>query len=76
MIDFDLQPEKREEIFNMCKDKYGYDKCLNILTVKTLSPKACLQVVGRGLGMNNDVVMGISDMIPVERGQSWSLKDC
>lgn len=76
MIDFDLQPEKREEIFNMCKDKYGHNKCLNILTVKTLSPKACLQVVGRGLGMNNDVVMGISDMIPVERGQSWSLKDC
>lgn len=76
MIDFDLAPEKREEVFELCKEKYGRDRCLNILTVKTLTPKACILTVGRGLDINNDEVSAIADLVPVDRGSQWSLHDC
>lgn len=49
---------------------------LNIATFKTLTSKASINTVGRGLGYTNDEVSAISSMIPFERGKNWSLKDC
>lgn len=75
-IDVDSEADKRPLIFKLLKEKYGYDKVLNIITFKTLKPKASIQTAGRGLQYNNDEIQAISDMIPVERGQQWSLSDC
>lgn len=75
-IDVDTESDKRQEIFELIKERYGYDKVLNIATFKTLKPKAAIQTAGRGLGYNNDEIQAISDMIPVERGNQWSIKDC
>jgi DNA polymerase-3 subunit alpha len=75
-IDIDTSAEQRSTIIGLIKEKHGYDKVLNIATFKTLKPKLAIQVAGRGLGYNNDEIMAISDMIPIERGQQWSLKDC
>jgi DNA polymerase-3 subunit alpha len=75
-IDLDSEADKRPQIFKLIKEKYGYDRVLNIITFKTLKPKASILTAGRGLGYNNDEVQAISDMIPVERGEQWSLKDC
>ena len=75
-VDIDSSAEQRNAIIQLVKKKYGYDRVLNIATFKTLKPKLAIQVAGRGLDYNNDEIMAISDMIPVERGQQWSLKDC
>ena len=75
-VDVDSEADKRPTIFKLLKEKYGYNRVLNIITFKTLKPKASIQTAGRGLGFNNDEIQAISDMIPVERGQQWSLKDC
>lgn len=75
-IDVDTEADKRPLIFKLTKEKYGYDRVLNIITFKTLKPKASILTAGRGLGYNNDEMQSISDMIPIERGQQWSLKEC
>lgn len=75
-VDIDSSAEQRSTIISLIKERYGYDRVLNIATFKTLKPKLAIQVAGRGLGYNNDEIMAISDMIPVERGQQWSLKEC
>lgn len=75
-IDIDTESDKRQQIFELIKERYGYDKVLNIATFKTLKPKAAIQTAGRGLGFNNDEIQAISDMIPVERGNQWSITDC
>lgn len=75
-IDIDTSAEQRNTIIKLIKEKHGYDKVLNIATFKTLKPKLAIQVAGRGLGYNNDEIMAISDMIPIERGQQWSLNEC
>jgi len=63
-------------LFEAFKQKYGYDKVINIATFKTLKPKASIQTAGRGLGYNNDDIQAIADMIPVERGAQWTLHEC
>lgn len=75
-VDVDSEADKRPLIFKLLKEKYGYDRVLNIITFKTLKPKASIQTAGRGLLFNNDEIQAISDMIPVERGAQWSLNDC
>lgn len=75
-VDMDSSANQRGNIISLIKQKYGYDKVLNIATFKTLKPKLAIQVAGRGLDYNNDEIMAISDMIPIERGQQWSLKEC
>lgn len=75
-IDLDSESDKRPLIFKLIKEKYGYDRVLNIVTFKTLKPKASILTAGRGLGYNNDEIQSIADIIPVERGQQWSLDEC
>ncbi len=75
-VDVDTSAEQRSNIIKLIKEKYGYNKVLNIATFKTLKPKLAIQVAGKGLGYNNDEIMAISDMIPVERGQQWTLNEC
>jgi len=75
-IDLDSSACYRQDIFNAIIDKYGADNTLNVSTFKTLKPKLAIQTAGRGLGFNNDEIMAISDIIPIERGQQWSLNDC
>lgn len=48
----------------------------NIATFKTLKPKAAILTAGRGLGYNNDEIQSISDMIPTERGEQWTIREC
>lgn len=75
-IDVDSESDKRQDIFTALKEKYGYDRVLNIATFKKEKGKSALQTAGRGLGFNSDEIQALADMIPVERGQQWSLSDC
>jgi len=76
-IDIDSQSDKREQIFNAIKDYFtsiGGD-VINCCTYTTLSSKAAIQTSCRGLKVDTDTAQMISNIIPVERGFVWSLKD-
>ncbi len=85
-IDLDTEASKRHMIFDSMKEYYGFDNVLNILTLKTEGSKSTTLTACRGWrGVNEkeeeerisaDVAQSIADMIPFERGASWSLTDC
>lgn len=75
-IDTDTEAAKRPLIFNMMKEYYGKPNVLNTLTLRTEGSKSTILTCCRGLNIDNDVAQAMSDLVPFERGKSWSLKDC
>jgi len=75
-IDIDTESSKRSIIFKEMKAYYGEDNVLNTLTFKTEGSKSTVQTACKGWGIDNDTAQEISDMIPFERGASWTLSDC
>ena len=75
-IDLDTEAAKRQNIFRACKEDFGFNNVLNITTFKTEGSKSSVLTACRGMHINNDVAQFIADMIPFERGKSWTLTDC
>ena len=59
-IDIDFQDNKRDEIVNYLKNKYGYDNVANIVTFSTLSSKQALRDSAKALGLNKKDIELIS----------------
>ena len=65
MPDFDIDfcYNRREEVIEYVKRKYGEDKVAQIVTFGTLAPRAAVRDVGRALGMPYSKVDPIAKMI-------------
>lgn len=68
MPDFDIDfcYNRREEVIDYVKDKYGEDKVAQIVTFGTLAPRAAVRDVGRALGLPYSKVDAVAKMIPRE----------
>ncbi len=75
-IDVDTEASKRKQIIEAIRGHYGQNRVLNIATFNTEGSKASLLTACRGLNIDNDIAQELADMIPVERGKSWSISDC
>lgn len=75
-IDLDSQANRRRTILDALKVKFGERRVLNICTFGTEGSRSAILTACRGLGIDNDTAQYLADMIPFERGQNWSLKDC
>ncbi len=66
MPDFDIDfcYNRREEVIDYVKRKYGEDKVAQIVTFGTLAPRAAVRDVGRALGMPYEAVDRIAKRIP------------
>ena len=66
MPDFDIDfcYNRREEVIDYVKSKYGEDKVAQIVTFGTLAPRAAVRDVGRALGMPYGRVDTVAKMIP------------
>ena len=66
MPDFDIDfcYNRREEVIEYVKRKYGEDRVAQIVTFGTLAPRAAVRDVGRALGMPYGRVDTIAKMIP------------
>lgn len=76
-IDIDLSSHKRDIVFKALQRYFqsiGGD-IVRVCTYGTETAKSALQTAVRGLGLNNDLGTYLSSLIPVERGQAWSLSD-
>lgn len=49
---------------------------VQVATFGTTSSKDALKVAARGLGIDVDIAQYLSNLVPVERGIVWPLKDC
>ncbi len=66
MPDFDIDfcYNRREEVIDYVKRKYGDDKVAQIVTFGTLAPRAAVKDTGRALGMPYGAVDAVSKLIP------------
>ncbi len=66
MPDFDIDfcYNRREEVIEYVKRKYGEDKVAQIVTFGTLAPRAAVRDIGRALGMPYSAVDTIAKLIP------------
>lgn len=75
-IDIDTEGMKRQQILKALKRYFGEHRVLNICTFGTEGSKSALLTACRGMGIDNDIAMSLTGLIPFERGANWSLKDC
>ena len=74
MPDFDIDfcYNRREEVIDYVKRKYGEDKVAQIVTFGTLAPRAAIRDTGRALGISYSKVDTVAKLIPYDVS---SLKD-
>ncbi len=63
-IDIDFCIERREEVINYVKDKYGHDCVCQIITFGTMMAKGVIKDVSRTLGFPFQDANAITDLIP------------
>lgn len=75
-IDTDIEGGRRPQVLQALRDFYGEDKVANVVTFGTEKSKSALQTAARGLGIDNDEALYLSSLIPADRGQTRTLKEC
>src|SRR5262249_19645157 len=67
-IDIDFCQDRRDEVINYVKNKYGEASVAQIGTFGTMAAKAALKDVGRVLDIPLDRVNGLTKLVPVRLG--------
>lgn len=75
-IDTDIEGGRRGQVLEHLRQFYGEDRVSNVATFKTEKSKAAIQTAARGLGIDVDAARYLSSLVPVERGQAYTLKQC
>ncbi len=66
-IDLDFPDERREEIIEYVKDKYGRDRVAQVVTFNTLGARAAIRDVGRALEIPLRKVDTLAKLVPYGR---------
>ncbi|MCU0702431.1 MAG: DNA polymerase III subunit alpha [Fimbriiglobus sp.] len=74
-IDIDFDQERREEVIQYVKEKYGHKSVAQIGTFGTLGAKAALKDVGRVLSIPLERVNYMCKLVPMKGAISLDLKD-
>lgn len=75
-LDLDSSNMKRPVILQELKKHFGERSVINICTFKREGSKSAIITACRGLGIPSDKAQSIADIVPIERGQAWSIQDC
>lgn len=75
-VDVDIEGTRREAVLQALRNFYGEDRVSNVATFGTEKSKSAIQTSARGLGLDNDTALYISSLIPADRGQVRTLKQC
>lgn len=75
-IDTDIEGGKRAQVLAALRQKYGQNRVSNVVTFGTEGSKSAIQTAARGLGIDNDVSLYISSLIPADRGKVRTLSQC
>ncbi len=75
-IDTDIEGAKRPVVLQALRDFYGQDRVANVVTFGTEKSKSAIQTAARGLGIDNDIALYLASLIPADRGQTRTLKEC
>ena len=74
-IDIDFCFERRGEVIEYVRQKYGRDAVGQIITFGTMKSRAVIRDVGRVLGFEPSEMDRVAKMIPNQPGQSYTVKE-
>ena len=63
-IDLDFPDDRRQEIIDYCRERWGEDHVAQIITFNTLGPRAAIRDVGRALEVELDKVDRLAKLVP------------
>lgn len=69
-IDIDFQDDRRDEVIEYVRRKYGEDRVAQIITFGTMAARAVVRDVGRALSIPYGEVDRIAKMIPAQPGMT------
>lgn len=75
-IDTDIEGGRRAQVLQHLRSVYGDDRVANVSTFRTEKSKSAILTAARGLGIDIDKAQYITSLIPADRGQLRSLKQC
>lgn len=75
-IDTDIEGGRRTQVLQHLRSVYGDDRVANVSTFRTEKSKSAILTAARGLGIDIDKAQYITSLIPADRGQLRSLKQC
>ncbi|HWQ82823.1 MAG TPA: DNA polymerase III subunit alpha [Ignavibacteria bacterium] len=75
-IDIDFQDDRRDEVIQYAKEKYGDKSVAQIITFNKLAPRGVLKDVGRVLNFPFDEINKLTKFIPIVFGKVKPLADC
>lgn len=75
-IDVDFQDDRRDEIIQYAKEKYGENSVAQIVTFNKLAPRGVLKDVGRVLNFPYQDINELTKYIPSIFGKIKSLSEC
>lgn len=75
-VDSDIEGGRRAEVLAHLKNYYGRDRVSNVVTFTIEKSKSAIQTIARGMGIEPDVSLYISSLVPQDRGIQRSLKQC
>ncbi len=74
-IDIDFCYERRGEVIDYCREKYGREAVGQIITFGTMKSRAVIRDVGRTLGFEPSETDRIAKMIPNQPGKSYTVEE-
>ncbi len=75
-IDLDFPDDRRDEVMQYIKDRYGEDHVAQIITFGTMKARAAVRDVGRILGIPLEEVDRLAKLIPHIPSKPVTLKEC
>jgi len=75
-IDIDFQDDRRDEIIQYAKEKYGENSVAQIVTFNKLAPRGVLKDVGRVLNFPFQEINDLTKTIPIIFGKVKKLCEC
>jgi DNA polymerase-3 subunit alpha len=75
-IDIDFQDDRRDEVIQYAKQKYGENSVAQIVTFNKLAPRGVLKDVGRVLNFPFNEINDLTKVIPIVFGKVKPLKEC
>jgi len=75
-IDIDFQDDRRDEVIQYAKEKYGDKSVAQIVTFNRLAPRGVLKDVGRVLNVPFNEINELTKCIPIIFGKVKKLSEC
>lgn len=75
-VDCDIESNKRKQVLNLFRKKYGQERVANVVTFGTEKAKSAIMTAGRGVELDSDICQYISSLVPSDRGEPRTLTQC